>query len=236
MNLGQIVKAGSSAVQRISRNVGNGRDAYQAFGVSADMTGILNTYFPAIDFGNLQNLTPDDLADLRDTVNQFQWFIDNLKEIEDLMVTYIRNQVTFNDFKARLVKEGFKGAEKIEKSVLDVFLAHHAYTDNRRLLTKQSDNKIAQMKTELENAFEIEDASLNSSLVIAATRQARKLREIQGRPAEQERLDAISEEQRLQKQSIKDRIKYGTAGNPRTATTNKQSGGGFFNRVVNFFS
>lgn len=225
--MAHIIKSGVSAVQRFvgktksgSNSFGGGIDSgIRAFGVNPDQIGILQAYYPAIDWNNLPNLTPDDLALMRDKVNQFQWFIDNLNEIEDLLTTYIDNQVTFNDFKSRLVKQGFKGAEKIEKSVLDVFLAFQGYTRNRQKLAKESDNAIAFMDADLDSAFEMEDASLEASLRVAAIRKAKKLEELKQRPEQVEALEEINSEQRALKQSIKDRIKYGTAGNPRAAVT-----------------
>ena len=225
--MANIIKSGVSAVQRFvgktksgSNSFGGGMDnGIRAFGVNPDQIGILQAYYPAIDWNNLPNLTPDDLALMRDKVNQFQWFIDNLNEIEDLLGTYIDNQVTFNEFKGRLVKDGFKGAEKIEKSVLDVFLSFQGYTRNRQKLAKESDNAIAFMDAELESAFEMEDASLEASLRVAAIRKAKKLEELKQRPEQVELLEQINSSQRALKQSIKDRIKYGTAGNPRAAVT-----------------
>ncbi|MBD2770967.1 hypothetical protein [Iningainema tapete] len=227
--MANIIKSGVSAVQRFVGNTrksgsnnsgGGGMDnGIRAFGLQPDQIGILQAYYPAIDWNNLPNLTPDDLALMRDKVNQFQWFIDNLNEIEDLLTTYIDNQVTFNEFKSRLVKHGFKGAEKIEKSVLDVFLSFQGYTRNRKKLAKESDNSIALMDADLESAFEMSDASLETSLRIAAIRKAKKLEELKQRPEQAELLEQINSEQRALKQSIKDRIKYGTAGNPRAAVT-----------------
>lgn len=227
--MASIIKAGVSAVQRFVGNKsksgstsfgGGGMDnGIRAFGVTSDQIGILQAYYPAIDWNNLPNLTPDDLALMRDKVNQFQWFIDNLNEIEDLLTTYIDNQVTFNEFKGRLVKHGFKGAEKIEKSVLDVFLSFQGYTRNRKKLAKTSDNAIALMDADLDSAFEIEDASLDASLKVAAIRKAKKLQELKARPEQVEALEEINLQERQLKQSIKDRIKYGSAGNPRAAVT-----------------
>lgn len=227
-----LVKAASSAIQRFvggssgtnrgsnSRGGVSGSDnGIRAFGLGADQIGILQAYYPAIGWDNLSSLQPDDLALMRDKVNQFQWFINNLKDIEELMKTYIDNQVTFNEFKGRLVKDGFKGAEKIEKSVLDIFLSHQGYTHNRKKLAKESDNAIAFMDADLQSAFEISDASLNASLQVAAIRKAKKLQELKDKPELAEATEQFNLEQRQIKQSIKDRIKYGTAGNPRNAAT-----------------
>lgn len=225
--MANLVKAGVSAIQRFVGGNGNGGsrggssndNGMHAFGLDFDQIGILRSYYPAIDWENLSNLTPDDLALLRDKVNQFQWFIDNLAEIEDLMTTYIKNQVTFNEFKGRLVKEGFRGAEKIEKTVLDLFLSFQGYTRNRKKLARESDNAIALMDADLDSAFEISDASLETSLKVAAIRKAKKLQELKTRPEQVEALEEINLQERQLKQSIKDRIKYGSAGNPRNAVT-----------------
>ncbi|MUH00644.1 hypothetical protein F7734_53600 [Scytonema sp. UIC 10036] len=228
--MANLVKAGVSAIQRFVGGSGNGStvsndNGIRAFGLDFDQIGILRAYYPAIDWENLPNLTPDDLALLRDKVNQFQWFIDNLSDIEDLMTTYIKNQVTFNEFKGRLVKEGFRGAEKIEKTVLDLFLSFQGYTRNRKKLARESDNAIALMDADLESAFEISDASLEASLKVAAIRKAKKLQELKERPEQTELLEEISLQERQLKQSIKDRIKYGSAGNPKAAVTTSARAG-----------
>ena len=247
-----IVKAVSSVIQRFTGKSNNGSSStgidngIRAFGLGGDQIGILQAYYPAIDWGNLASLTPDDLALMRDKVNQFQWFVDNIKEIEELLKTYIDNQVTFNEFKGRLVKDGFKGAEKIEKSVLDIFLAHEGYTRNRQKLAKQSDTAIALMDAELQHAFDIEEADLNVSLQLAAIRKAKKMEELAAKPATVEANELFNADQRQIKQAIKDKIKYGTAGNPRNAidvtattvttatNTNKKRGG--LGGIFDFFS
>lgn len=95
--MANIVRAASSVIQRFtgkgnSNSTSTGLDnGIRAFGLGGDQIGILSAYYPAIDWDNLANLTPDDLALMRDKVNQFQWFIDNLKEIEELLKTYIDN-------------------------------------------------------------------------------------------------------------------------------------------------
>lgn len=247
--MANIVKAAASVIQRFtgkgnSNSTGAGLDnGIRAFGLGGDQIGILQAYYPAIDWGNLANLTPDDLALMRDKVNQFQWFVDNIAEIEDLLKTYIGNQVTFNEFKGRLVKDGFKGAEKIEKSVLDIFLAHQGYTRNRQKLAKQSDTAVALMDAELQHAFDIQEADLNTSLQLAAIRKAKKMEELAVKPGQVEANELFNAEQRQIKQAIKDKIKYGTAGNPRNTTvdvtatpaapTNKKRGG--FGGIVDFF-
>lgn len=247
--MANIVKAASSVIQRFvskgnSNSTSTGIDnGIRAFGLGGDQIGILQAYYPAIDWGNLERLTPDDLALMRDKVNQFNWFIENLKEIEELLKTYIDNQVTFNEFKGRLVKDGFKGAEKIEKSVLDIFLAHQGYTRNRQKLAKQSDTAIALMDAELQHAFDIEEANLNTSLQLAAIRKAKQMEQLAAKPGQLEANELFNAEQRQIKQTIKDKIKYGTAGNPRNTTvdvtatpvtsTNKKRGG--FGGIVDFF-
>lgn len=249
--MANIVKAATSLIQQFTgKGKGNSNstgldNGIRAFGLGSDQIGILAAYYPAIDWGNLASLTPDDLALMRDKVNQFQWFVDNIKEIEELLKTYIENQVTFNEFKGRLVKDGFKGAEKIEKSVLDIFLSHQGYTRNRQKLAKQSDTAIALMDAELQHAFDIEEADLNTSLQLAAIRKAKKMEELAAKPGQVEANELFNADQRQIKQAIKDKIKYGTAGNPRntvdvTATpvsntnTTKKRGG--FGGLFDFFS
>ena len=234
---GAIVKFVKSKGALAVKNAG--RDKHQAFGLTKDMTGILNFYFPGIDFDNLHRLNPDDMAQLRDVVEGFRWFEENLKEIESLMLEYIRQQVSFNDFKARLVKNAFKGAEKIEKSVLDLFLAHKGYTSNRQKLAKKSDNVIALLEKNVADAFQLEDASLQISLQILAANTARKQKELALKPAENEFRQQFAANQKTQKQLIKDKIKYGTAGNPADiyrAQSENQNSGGFFQGVRDFFS
>ena len=235
---GGIVKHTNAVVNRTIRAAKHaGRDSHQAFGLTKDMTGILNFYFPGIDFDNLNRLTPDDIGQLRDVVEGFRWFEENLKEIESLMLEYIRQQVSFNDFKARLVKNAFKGAEKIEKSVLDLFLAHKGYTTHRQMLARKSDNQVALLEKRLEDAFHVEDEGLQVSLQIAAANKARSLEQLRLRPAEAEfRADSAAQE-RTRKQAIKDKIRYGSAGSPaarKTATGNPN--GGFFQGVIDFFA
>lgn len=235
---GAIIKYTTGTISRTASATRNaGRDAHQAFGLTKDMTGILNFYFPGIDFDNLNRLTPDDIGRLRDVVEGFKWFEENLKEIETLMMDYIRQQVSFNDFKTRLVKNAFKGAEKIEKSVLDLFLAHKGYTSNRQLLARKSDNAIALLEKRLEDAFHVEDEGLQISLQIAAANQARKLQELRLKPAENEFRQQLAAKERSQKQAIKDKIKYGSAGNPANAykSSPTSGNGGFFQGVINFF-
>jgi hypothetical protein len=237
---GAIIKATQGTIAKATRAAKHaGRDNHQAFGLTKDMTGILNFYFPGIDFDNLHRLTPDDMAHLRDVVEGFKWFEENLKEIEALMKEYIRQQVSFNDFKARLVKDAFKGAEKIEKSVLDLFLAHKGYTSNRQILAKKSDNAVALLEKNVANAFHLEDEGLQISFQIAAANQARKLQELALKPSENEFRQQFAANQRSQKQAIKDKIKFGTGGNPADsyrAQSSNSGNGGFFQGVVNFFN
>lgn len=100
------------------------------------------------------------------------------------------------------------------------------------------------MDAELQHAFDIEEADLNVSLQLAAIRKAKKMEELAAKPGQVEANELFNAEQRQIKQAIKDKIKYGTAGNPRNTTvdatatsvtsTNKKRGG--FGGLIDFFS
>ena len=76
-----------------------------------------------IHTANFSELTSHDWAAMGERAIQAKWFLDHLKEIKEKFLLLIEAQISFREFQGWLMEEGYKGAEKIKKSQIDVAVA-----------------------------------------------------------------------------------------------------------------
>jgi hypothetical protein len=76
-----------------------------------------------ITTANFNEWTPRDWAVIGERAIQAKWFLDHLKEIKEKFLLLIEAQISFREFQGWLIEEGYKGAEKIKKSQVDVAVA-----------------------------------------------------------------------------------------------------------------
>ncbi|MHC5778939.1 hypothetical protein [Nostoc sp.] len=88
------------------------------------MKGLLNNYFGIGDFlTTLPGMTPNEVAQMADQLDQLNFLLDNLPAIEQNLTSYISGIVKYHEFVNRCVKQGVAGIEKVDQSVLDIFVA-----------------------------------------------------------------------------------------------------------------
>jgi hypothetical protein len=76
-----------------------------------------------ITTANFSELTSQDWAAIGERAIQAKWFLDHLKEIKEKFQLLIDAQISFRQFQAWLMEEGYKGAEKIKEAQIDVAVA-----------------------------------------------------------------------------------------------------------------
>lgn len=95
------------------RTISHGYDV-----VASDITKYFNTYIP-----HIPHMTPEEFGLFRDYARQMKWLKEHIDEIKEIWSDIVDGQVTWNAAQAEMVKNGLKGAEKIEKNVVDMAVA-----------------------------------------------------------------------------------------------------------------
>lgn len=76
-----------------------------------------------IQTANFNEWTPQHWAAIGERAIQAKWFLDHLKEIKEKFQLLIDAQISFREFQGWLMEQGYKGAEKIKESQVNVAVA-----------------------------------------------------------------------------------------------------------------
>ncbi|MHC5897193.1 hypothetical protein [Nostoc sp.] len=156
----------------------------KSFDSAPEMQGLLNSYFGIGDFlAELPGMTPNQVAQMADQLDQLNILLDNLPAIEQNLRSYIEGVVKYHEFVNRCVKEGVSGIKKVDQSVLDIFIAHKGYLGDQKKLAADSSTSVAQIDNEVDNYVSLQEHKLQEAL----KRAAKKLK------AEKEKETAKSE-------------------------------------------
>ncbi len=195
---------------------GGGNDGGNGGGINAvaipgDVAGLLQTYYGSMfDLSAIPNMSPDQLGELVSWLKQCEWMDEHLEVLEKHFKSYIQRQVNFNQFVARVSKDGLSGAEKIDKAGLDIYLAAKGYQVNSQKLGHKRDNEVQLLEQNFENYKLLEDYNLEASFRAMTLKLQKQKALIDAKPDQQ----AAQETERLAIQSEKQRIKnlltYGT--------------------------
>ncbi len=141
----------------------------KSFDSAPEMKGLLNSYFGIGDFvAGLPGMTPGEVGQMADQLDQLNFLLDNLPAIEQNLRSYIDGVVKYHEFVGRCVKEGVAGMNKIDKSTLDIFLAHQGHLGEQKKLAADSRTQVEQISKETENYVELQDHKLSEALKRAA--------------------------------------------------------------------
>ncbi|WP_100899085.1 hypothetical protein [Nostoc flagelliforme] len=141
----------------------------KSFDSTPEMKGLLNSYFGIGDFlAELPGMTPNQVAQMADQLDQLNILLDNLPAIEQNLRSYIEGVVKYHEFVNRCVKEGVSGIKKVDQSVLDIFIAHKGYLGDQKKLAADSSTAVAQIDNEVENYVDLQEHKLQAALKRAA--------------------------------------------------------------------
>lgn len=141
----------------------------KSFDSAPEMKGLLNNYFGIGDFlTTLPGMTPNEVAQMADQLDQLNFLLDNLPAIEQNLTSYISGIVKYHEFVNRCVKQGVAGIEKVDQSVLDIFVAHKGLQGNQKKLAAESRTAVAQIETEVSNHIDLQEHKLQEALKRAA--------------------------------------------------------------------
>lgn len=212
----------------------------KAYDQANEIAGMMQTYY-GIDPSVIVNLTPEEIGDFVDKAEQARFFSENVQKLEEHVKDYIQGVVDYNNFISRCVKAGVAGMKKIDKATLDVFLQLQGYEVNRSKLAKESDVETTKLNQELTDYLDLAEYDLNASLKMMASKLAKRKKEIDDKPnqedaTEQARIDTARERQR-----VKNLLLYGTsrAISPSASTQSvnaNNNGKGLFSRIGDFFA
>lgn len=212
----------------------------KAYDQANEIAGMMQTYY-GIDPSVIVNLTPEEIGDFVDKAEQARFFSENVGKLEEHIKDYIQGVVDYNNFISRCVKAGVAGMKKIDKATLDVFLQLQGYEVNRSKLAKESDVETTKLNQELTDYLDLAEYDLNASLKMMASKLAKRKKEIDDKPnqedaTEQARIDTARERQR-----VKNLLLYGTsrAISPSASTQSvnaNNNGKGLFSRIGDFFA
>jgi hypothetical protein len=240
---------------RNSSNTSNGNGSagggIRAISLSPEAGALIQNYY-GIDLASIPNMSPEQMGEFVDFLRQSEWMDKYLSVLKEHINKYIARQISFNQFVADVTKTGIKGAEAIDKATLDTYLAVKGYTNNTQKLSQKASVEEKRLDQDLANYIDLEEYSLNASLVVMAAKLEAKKKEIDARPEKAEEQAQIAAERRAEEERIKNLITYGTrpiavmgsaSGEPITTTTNmgnnngggNRGGRGFVNRLTNFF-
>lgn len=212
----------------------------KAYDQANEIAGMMQTYY-GIDPSVIVNLTPEEIGDFVDKAEQARFFSENVQKLEEHVKDYIQGVVDYNNFISRCVKAGVAGMKKIDKATLDVCLQLQGYEVNRSKLAKESDVETTKLNQELTDYLDLAEYDLNASLKMMASKLAKRKKEIDDKPnqedaTEQARIDTARERQR-----VKNLLLYGTsrAISPSASTQSvnaNNNGKGLFSRIGDFFA
>lgn len=141
----------------------------KSFDSAPEMKGLLNSYFGIGDFlTTLPGMTPSEIGHLADQLDQLNFLLDNLPAIEQNLTALISGTVKYHEFVNRCVKQGVAGIEKIDQSVVDIFIAHKGLLGNQKKLAAESRTAVEQIDTEVGNHIELQEHKLQAALKRAA--------------------------------------------------------------------
>ncbi|PHJ59563.1 hypothetical protein VF14_08785 [Nostoc linckia z18] len=144
----------------------------KSFNSAPEMQGLLNEYFGIGDFLTaLPGMTPNEIAAMADKLDQLNFLLDNLPAIEQNIINYVQGVVKYHEFVERCVKEGVAGMNKIDQSVLDIFLSHKGLLGERQKREAHSKNEVQLIDNGVSNYVELQDHKLQAAL----KRNAKKL-------------------------------------------------------------
>jgi hypothetical protein len=230
MSIGNIVRSVRGAVEKFQNkprtvnaqyttvtgtspvNSGGGSSGgISAIALPGDVAGLLQTYYGSMfDFSAIPSMSPDQLGELVSWLRQCEWMDEHLDTLEKHFKAYINRQVNFNQFVARISKDGLSGAEKIDKAGLDIYLAAKGYQVNTQKLGHKRDNEVNLLEREFEDYRLLEDYNLEASFKAMTLKLQRQKAEIDARP---DRLIAQEEQRHViktEKERIKNLLTYGT--------------------------
>jgi hypothetical protein len=141
----------------------------KSFDSTPEMLGVLNSYFGIGDFLTaLPGMTPSEIGQMADQLDQLNFLLDNLPAIEQNLTSYISGIVKYHEFVNRCVKQGVAGIDKIDQSVVDIFVAHKELLGNQKKLAAESRTAVAQIETEVGNHIDLQEHKLQEALKRAA--------------------------------------------------------------------
>ncbi|MFN6474368.1 MAG: hypothetical protein RMY36_032445 [Nostoc sp. SerVER01] len=162
-------KSTDSANLPIAPSVGG---LIKSFNSAPEMQTLLNEYFGIGDYLTaLPGMTPNEIAQLADKLDQLNFLLDNLPAIEQNVINYVQGVVKYHEFVERCVKEGVAGINKVEQSVLDIFLAHKGLLGERQKREADSKSEVQLIENGVKTYIELQDHKLQ----IALKRAAKKL-------------------------------------------------------------
>ncbi|MDJ0617020.1 MAG: hypothetical protein QNJ63_09790 [Calothrix sp. MO_192.B10] len=192
-------------------NGGGNNGGISAIAIPGDVAGLLQTYYGSMfDLSAIPNMSPDQLGELVSWLRQCEWMDEHLEVLEKHFKAYIQRQVNFNQFVARVSKDGLSGAQKIDKAGLDIYLAAKGYQVNSQKLGHKRDNEVKLLEQDFENYKLLEDYNLEASFRAMTLKLQKQKALIDAKPDQQ----AAQETERLaiqaEKQRVKNLLTYGT--------------------------
>ncbi len=137
----------------------------KSFDSTPEMQTLLNKYFGIGDFlTDLPGMSPNQVAAMADQLDQVNFLLENLPAIEQNLRNYIDGVVKYHEFVNRCVKEGVGGMSKIDKSTLDVFLAHKGYLGEQKKLAADSRIEVQQIEKATEDYVDLQEHKLSEAL------------------------------------------------------------------------
>lgn len=200
-----------------------------------EAAGILRYYLPGIDWTRPSDITSDQLVEMRDFIEANTWFIENIETIKEIFEDYIEIEVQKAKFDAWALEKGLKAAQTIDGAQFQVMKALLGYKNNRGKLAKDYDNHVLQLNAELEDYYQISDATLQSRLQTNAHRKQIRLQILAEAPDLAARLIEAQERKKAQRDQLKDQLKNGSGGSVASQVKNQKSSGNWLGNAWNSF-
>jgi hypothetical protein len=102
-----------------------------------------------------------------DRAIQAKWFLDHIKEIKDKFQLLIDGQIAFREFQGWLTEEGYKGAEKIKKTEVDVAVAGAKLTAT----VEQEDYRLTKQQEQYRSETEQEKLLWDNKVIVAVAKK-----------------------------------------------------------------
>ena len=183
----------------------------KVFDNAPEMRGLFQDYY-GFDVGNFAMMSPEQLGEFADMVNQAKMFDEMLPIIEQHVKDYISAKVNHDKFIANCIKSGASGMKSIDESTLQVLLEHKGYQLNRERLGRKADNETIKMEAERDTAISLLDYNLDTALKVAALKFDASIAQAEQRPilaAEQAQAKKLISDRKVELRNL---IQNGTRG------------------------
>lgn len=181
----------------------------QALAKAPGLSKQFRNYF-GVDLSRIPQMSDQELGQLADQVNDMKRLMEILPIIEEHLQALITGQVHYEEFVTRTLKAAEKAGKKIDKLVLDAWLADRGYAKHQALMRQEAGQEAGLQDAEYASMADLSKLDFQTALRLVKMKHDRQTRQIQQKIPDAIRSMDESERVRKEAQQRKELITKGT--------------------------